>query len=95
MAVYEITEDGLREAIDEIHVPCNYTGCAEKATTILRCRTYRSVSTLICERHLEEGRALIARHVAEHGHTHCPGCDEPATSLEQIMDLLPLSGVER
>ena len=84
MATYEVTGEGLREAIETVRVPCQL--CEERASKVMRCRSVKAMHVLLCEGCL----AQVAAAIAEAAHTHCAACGDAGETLTDVAEILDI-----
>lgn len=89
MAMYEVSDEGLREIVESINVPCER--CGRQATKVLRCRTYHSVVTLWCTRCLLVLQSkAIGIAIRPTGHMHCRACPDTGRFLADVVEIFDL-----
>lgn len=86
MTTLQITDEGLKEIVDGIEIPC--AACGAPAKKVIRCKRFRSAHALRCLACFDE----LVRAVAQVEHIHCGLvlCPDVGTELLDVVDVLDL-----
>lgn len=92
MPIVEVTNEGLREAVESIEIACKTLDCTRPSAHVVRCRTFHSVASTRCTPCLEQMKANVQDGVERTGGATCAHCFQAGASFEEIFEVLPLSG---
>lgn len=84
MAIFEVTEEGLRRLVESVPVRCD--GCGKQAVKVMRCRVMAAAHRLHCDACLAQLEAAVA----SIGHVHCTACGAVGATIHDIADIFDL-----
>lgn len=92
MPIIEITNEGLREAVESIEIACATKECERPSAHVVRCRTFHSASSTRCSPCLAQMRVNVMHGVIHNGCVICAHCMQTGKTFDEVFETLPLSG---
>lgn len=88
MPTLEITDEGLRELVDDIKVRCER--CGKDADKVMRCRRFHVSAVTVCTACIQFLADQIDAAARAGKHVHCAWCGEHGARLYDLVEIFDL-----